>query len=422
MAEKLTERRVRDAIHALRSSGRSFVVLWDGGQRGLGLHLRESGVHSWVFVSRPKGSGRAGTLRKITLGRLDMNDIVNSIRAARQDAAEYDRATARGLDPVMGRQRTRLGAMTVGELIENFRQDMIDNEVVRVKDITSSLTKYLSPLLGAKVSDVTQPQVADILEEMQKNGMPAAARALSGNVSRMFKRAVRLGVIANNPMSEYRLPRETRAQSLRKRTGRALSESEIKAIWITTAPPSNPAQGPNPFYGIVRMLLATGARKNEVAKMRWGDLLEDRIVIRPEHAKTGLEHHVPLTGLAREALAAFPRGGDNDLVFPSAARPGATVSGWCKLMPRLIAKAKVEPFTLHDCRRTVRTLFSALGVQKDVAEMCIGHTSTRSQLDVAYDLDARWGERMAAFERLSDHLLAAIHGDVVPLSSRRKTK
>ena len=170
------------------------------------------------------------------------------------------------------------------------------------------------------------------------------------------------------------------------------------------------------------MLLATGARKNEVAKMLWGDILEDRIVVRPEHAKTGREHHVPLTGLAREALAAYPRGGDNDLVFPSAARPGATVNGWSKLQPRLISKAQVEPFTLHDCRRTVRTLFSALGVQKDVAEMCIGHTSARSRLDVAYDLDARWGERMAAFERLSDHLLAAIHGDVVPLSSRRKTK
>jgi len=420
MAEKLTERRVRDGITALKSSGRREAVLWDGGRRGLGLCLRESGTHSWIFMARPKGAGRAGRLRKVTLARLDMNDIVGSIRTAREEAAEHERAANRGLDPVVERRRTTLSAMTVEDLIEDFRRDMVGNEVVRVREITASLTKYMAPVATVRVADVSQPMIADILEEMQRDGMPAAARALAGNASRMFKRAVRLGVIAGNPLSEYRLPRETRAQRLRKRTGRALSEVEVRALWLATSPPADPAQGPNPFHGIVRLLLATGCRKGEMARLCWRDVEDDRIVVRPEHAKTGVEHHVPLSALAREALAGFPRGGDDDPVFGSASRPGAIVSGWSKLLPKLIARAEVESFTLHDCRRTVRTGFSSLGISKEVAEACIGHRSGRGRLEVAYNRNALWPERVEAFIRLSTRLLAAIHGEAISLSSRRK--
>ena len=134
---------------------------------------------------------------------------------------------------------------------------------------------------------------------------------------------------------------------------------------------------------------------------------EDCITIHPDRAKTGVRHKVPITAAMRAVLQAQPRT-CNPLVFVSGRRAGGTkVSGWSKLLPKLIQASGVD-FTLHDGRRTVRTNLSRLGAAEDVAELCIGHV--RRGLQGTYNKDDVWAGRVAAYNALSDHIVSIVAG------------
>src|SRR5262249_40082993 len=129
------------------------------------------------------------------------------------------------------------------------------------------------------------------------------------------------------------------------------------------------------------------------------DLLADRIVVRPEHAKTGAQHEVPLTPLMREVIAGS-QVSTSPLVFPSS-KTGGRLKGWTKLVAKLQQASGVD-FRLHDLRRTARTLMSRLGVPEDIAELAIGHV--RADLIARYNFDTAWAGRRDAFDRVSAHL------------------
>ena len=148
------------------------------------------------------------------------------------------------------------------------------------------------------------------------------------------------------------------------------------------------------------MLLLTGARRGELAELRWIDITVDRLVIPEARTKMGRTHEVALTPMMREILAAQPRSTRSSLVFPSEVT-GSAITGWSERMAQLV-KATGVRFTMHDLRRSVRTNFSRLGVDDAVAESGIGHV--RRGLDGIYNKDFMWERRVEAFERLSNHI------------------
>ena len=75
--------------------------------------------------------------------------------------------------------------------------------------------------------------------------------------------------------------------------------------------------------------------------------------------------------------------------------------GWSKIVPKFRKACGVQ-FNLHDCRRTVRTGFTRLGVDSGLAEFALGHQP--AELIRIYDRADRWPERVAAFERWHGHI------------------
>src|SRR5215468_4063096 len=157
------------------------------------------------------------------------------------------------------------------------------------------------------------------------------------------------------------------------------------------------------YGGLVRLALLTGARRGELAALERNHLRADRIVVRPEHAKTGAQHEVPLTPLMREVIAGSSVS-TSKLLFPSTVT-GGRIQGWTKLVAKLRQASGVD-FRLHDLRRTARTLMSRLGVPEDIAELAIGHV--RADLIARYNKDAAWEGRRDAFTKVSDHVAALI--------------
>jgi len=111
-------------------------------------------------------------------------------------------------------------------------------------------------------------------------------------------------------------------------------------------------------------------RRGEMAGLTWENVKPDRITLEATHTKQGRRHEIPLTLPMRDILSSRQKG-TSTLVFPSE-KTGRKMSGWNKLVAKVIKASGVD-FSLHDTRRTCRTLMTLTGTVTDIAEIAIGH-------------------------------------------------
>jgi integrase len=146
---------------------------------------------------------------------------------------------------------------------------------------------------------------------------------------------------------------------------RILDDAELRKVWVT-------AEADGLFGAYVRFLLLTGCRRNEAALMAWSELSPDgRWTLPKERSKIKAEVCRPLGRDALAVLARLPRG-DSDLVFYAAeGRP--LVKSFADRKTKFDKACGVTGWTLHDLRRTARSLMSRAKVQPDIGERLLGH-------------------------------------------------
>jgi integrase len=255
--------------------------------------------------------------------------------------------------------------------------------------------------MSKEVTYLTRRDLVAAIAAIEADGRPGAAQDLRRFTRVFLEWCVNDGFLTANPLAGLRRPMRSRAERLKaaKNGGRFLSDDEIRNVWQAAA-----AESFGAFGGLVRLALLTGLRRGELAQIeRARDLLADRIVVRPEHAKTGTQHEVPLTPLMRTVIAGAPVN-TSKLLFPSPAT-GGRLAGWTMWVTNLRQASGVD-FRLHDLRRTARTLMSKFGVPEDIAELAIGHV--RADLIARYNKDQAWDGRRDAFERVSAHVATLI--------------
>jgi integrase len=234
--------------------------------------------------------------------------------------------------------------------------------------------------------------VVRALDAMAKTGRVSIAGRTVAYGRACFQWALKRGTVEVNPFSA--LP----ALGARPKRERVLSDDELAKIWRAAAAILTP------FGPIVRFLILTGQRREEVAGMTWAELSEDRSTwtIAADRAKNGKPHIVPLAEPARALLSSLPEAGD--LVIPGD-RPPAPFSGWSKAKVRLDAAAGVDDWVLHDLRRTVATGLQRLGVRLEVTEAVLGHISgSRAGIVGIYQRHDWATEKRAALEAWATHV------------------
>ena len=163
-----------------------------------------------------------------------------------------------------------------------------------------------------------------------------------------------------------------------------------------------------PGSAIVKLLVATGCRRTEVAGMRWGEVdLENRLWTIPSgRSKGGTPHAVPLNDLAMDVLRSSPRFSGSDYVFPARTRADSRGAGhfraYSMLKRRLDALSKVKGATLHDIRRTVATKLQSLDIKSEVIEAVLGHR--RQGIIKVYQRHEYLPEKRAALDAWSRYL------------------
>jgi integrase len=397
MTRKLTEMIMS---RARVPANRRQLFLWDNAVTGFGVRTLPSGSKTFWYQYRTPG-GRSGKTRSVRIGSWPTVTLADARKRARDLAGQV----VRGHDPAAQRAEAKrhdsstLRALLVAE--GPYQRDLERRGIVARKVVLSGLNRGLHRLLSRDVADLTRRDFVSAISAIEAAGKPGAAGELRKHSGRFLEWCVSTGRASHNVLAGLRRPKRSRAERLKAAAngGRALSDDEIRKVWQVA---DEKIFGS--FGALVRLALLTGLRRGELAQIeRARDLLADRIVVQPEHAKTGAQHEVPLTPLMRAVFADSPAS-TSKLLFPSSVT-GGRIKGWTKLVAKLRQASGVD-FRLHDLRRTARTLMSRLGVAEDIAELAIGHV--RADLIARYNKDEAWTGRSDAFTRVSDHVAALI--------------
>ena len=186
---------------------------------------------------------------------------------------------------------------------------------------------------------------------------------------------------------------------------RVLSDGELRSLWTATG-------GDDQYSQILRLLLLTGCRRDEIGSVRWSEVdLEKALISLPgERTKNSRAFDVPLAPAALSILEAQPRKPDRDFVF---GRGRGGYRGWARSKATLDSRVKIEPrWTLHDLRRTLSTVMhERLGVQPHVVEAVLGHVSGhKAGVAGVYNRAAYLAEKTVALLRWAEHIAAIVEG------------
>jgi integrase len=192
---------------------------------------------------------------------------------------------------------------------------------------------------------------------------------------------------------------------------RILTDDELRVIWRT-------AETFGTFGRLVRFLLLTAARRTEAAAMPWSELTDGEWLLPAARNKTKLDLVRPLSPAALATIGT-PSGA---YVFPNGRNGAGPLRGYGALKEAFDAAvtaangSELAPWTLHDLRRTARSLMSRAGVPTDHAERCLGHVigGIRAIYD-RYEYRDEKATALAALARIIDAIVTGTAPNVVRL-------
>jgi integrase len=351
----------------------------------LAVRVTATGQKSFVLVTRYPGSANP-TARAIgKVGAITLED-------ARAKGREWLKLIAAGTDPAQAAQaaeRDTLHAICLEYLARNGTKRTLEWE-------RAILDRLVLPTLGGKpINSIRRSDIVRLLDAIEDaNGVAMANRTLAIIRQVMNWHAAR--------SDDFRSPIvRGMARGKEQARERMLSDDELRAVWkatdfLTDEVPGAPKVGlPLIFCAYVRFLLLTAARRNEVAEMKWAELAGTEWVLPAARNKTAQELVRPLSRAALEIIEGLPRLGD--WVFTRTGN--ASLSGLGRFKTELDQASGTSGWTLHDLRRTARSLMSRAGVPSDHAERCLGHVI--GGVRGVYDRHQYREEMLLAYERLA---------------------
>ena len=380
----------------------------DGLLPGLYLVIQPSGTRSWAVRYR-----HADRTRKMTLGSFPAVTLAQ----ARESGAAALRAAAAGNDP--GQANIEKHRIAVPDVIEATVADFFERHCRRSnKPRTAEETERLFKLhvipawKGRTVQSIARRDVLDLLDDLVDAGKPVAANRTLTAVKTFFTWCIGRDIITASPAAAVKKPTAERSRD------RILTDLELRAVWQAAKSLCGP------FGALVKLLILTGQRRDEVAAMRWDEInLQTRTWTLPAaRTKNKRQHDIPITDAMLAILNAQPRIKGCAYILTNDGKTAASNYGKSKRALDALLPPDMPHWVLHDLRRSCASGMARLGVSLPIIEKVLNHVSgSFGGIVSVYQRHDFAGEKRAAMDAWAKHIMGLTEdeGNTILLASRR---
>ncbi|MGE7199595.1 tyrosine-type recombinase/integrase [Brevundimonas naejangsanensis] len=344
---------------------------------GLYAYVSPGGAISFRYDYR--FNGRRETL---TLGRYGRGGL--SLAQARERLFEIKRTIADGVSPALEKQRAKrrlkeahsfehvaqrwMDTAPMADSTRNMRRSIFNREV---------LPQWRTRLL----SEITPDDLRAHCKSIVDRGAPATAIHVRDIVKQIYGWAILHGEKIDNPADGVG---PASIATFRPRD-RSLSPSEIRIMLSLLG---DVATLPTIRLGL-KFILLSMVRKSELQDGTWDEVDFENAVwsIPKARMKRSRPHNVYLSTQMVDILIALKTcAGNSKYLLPSRYDADAPMSRatFNRVTTAIADRAKaqglpLEPFTVHDLRRTASTLLHEMGFNSDWIEKCLAHEERSSR-------------------------------------------
>jgi Arm DNA-binding domain/Phage integrase central domain len=421
--------------------GAERSVYWDVDMPGFGLVVTASGHRSFVVQYRAGGRSR----------RMKIAGVLG-LSGARKRAKILLGEVAHDRDPL---QERRKAAARTEDTFQKIAENYLAREGRALRTANqrrAMLDRLVHARLGARhIDDIRRSDIVKLLDEIEDTNGPVMADRTFATIRRVMNWHA-------SRSDEFRSPivrGMARTKGKERARARILTDDELRAVWKAAD------ATPGPFGALVQFLLLTAARRTEASEMIRDEIEGTDWTLPEARNKVKVDLVRPLSPAAQDVLAKLPRIGRAGYIFTTDGR--SAIGGYSKFKRKLdrkvldelgkigegrndkvllariaqveelmarIAKAKGAEkkrlarelnaiwWTLHDLRRTARSLMSRVGIDSDHAERCLGHVI--GGVRGVYDRHEFHAEKKRAYEALASQVDRIVNPkeNVVPLHGR----
>ena len=374
---------------------------------GLYLSVPNSGKSFWFLRYTAHGKRR-----EMTLGQC----AVMSLAEARAEAVMQKRhILVDKVDPLFIKQRAKQQKLaTVDDLFADWHKGNLKR--LKYPNIPERVyRKDIAPHIGAAAPNkVVARDIQFIINNITDSGRPTVANDALLYLKQLFNHGIKLDVLGANPASAFKV---SDAGGVEQSKDRALTLEELTQVFKVFRENKDSFSRDN--YLACALLVTLGVRKSELTEASWDEIdLKAGIWELPKaRSKSGVGITIPLPDLCidwfkeLEIRAAgspyvFPNRRSSKNPFMGADTLNRAISKLFGIEPGRKIKApnkmgKIQPFTVHDLRRTCRTLLAEIGVPGHVAERCLNHKL--KGVEGIYNRHDYFDERKVALAKLASH-------------------
>jgi len=337
------------AVERIKAPAQGQADHFDKGYPGLALRMSYGGAATWVYFYRLHGK-----LHRMTLGRSPSMSLAQA-----RDAWRTARAlVGKGENPA--RARPAVADSFAAVVAEWLKRDQAHNR--SADEVRRAFEHDVMPAWRDRlIATITRRDVIELIDAVADRGAVTMARRLHAHLHRLFRWSVGRGIIESNPMAD--LPK---VGSETKRD-RVLTDAELAKVWRAAD------EMGWPFGPAIKLLILTGARRDEIGALRWSEIQGNEIKLAGARTKNAEAHSIPLARAAVEIIKTLPRIAGNGLVFTTTGK--TPVSGWSKAKAMIDVEVSIPAWRIHDLRRTCATGLQWLGTSLQVIEAVLGHIS-----------------------------------------------
>ena len=365
----------------------------DTAVQGLSLVVQPSGKKLFQYRYRFDKKDKS-----VTIGTVP----AMTLKEARDKAVDFRRMLDVNTDPLHNQRQQkaieieRTTNSTIGAAMQRYEAEKLDK--LRSGDNAKSfLREFKADYSHLKLANFSKDMFREMLRDIVEQGHSVKANRVYTHVRTFMNWAEAEDLIEYNHLSKVKKPVKEVSRD------RFLSDSEIKLFWQATAADLEP------WGNLYRLLLLTGQRLNECARMTEDELITpDHWHLASERVKNKKQHDV---FLSKQAQAIVLRGdriaNDKGLIFTT--NGTSFLRSFDKPTKRLrarmneLAGRELKHFNPHDLRRTCETGLAMLGTPQPIIDRITNHASVHKMARV-YNMWEYRAEKTAALQKWADHV------------------